>query len=110
MTQRLPCVATLVAFAAALLGPAAAARADGDTGTGGAQPTAPPSAPLTAGVLRGGAVDWKGSLPGAHAVRVERLDPASGTWSPLARAVAADDGSFDATWLGDALGSYTVRA
>lgn len=110
MTYRLPRVATLVVFAAALFGPAAAARADGDTGTGGAQPTAAPSAPLTAGGLRGGMVRWNGSMPGAQAVRIERLDPASGTWSPLARAEVAEDGSFDATWLGDALGSYTVRA
>ena len=110
MTYRLPRVATLVALIAALFGPAAAARADGDPGTGGAQPTAAPSAPLTAGGLRGGAVHWQGSMPGAHAVRIERLDPASGTWSPLASAAVDGDGAFDATWLGDALGSYTVRA
>src|SRR4051812_6557988 len=112
MTYRLPRVATLVVLAAALLGPAAAARADGDAdpGTGGAQPTAAPSAPLTPGGLRGGSVRWQGSLPGASAVRIERLDPVSGAWSPLARAVVAEDGSFAATWLGDALGSYTVRA
>ena len=110
MTYRLPRVATLVVFAAALLGPAASAYADGDTGTGGSQPTAAPSAPLTAGGLRGGAVHWQGSMPGANTVRIERLDPASGTWSPLASAPVDEDGAFDATWLGDALGSYTVRA
>src|SRR3954454_20338709 len=109
MTYRLPRVATLVVFAA-LLGPAAVARADADPGTGGAQATAAPSAPLTPGGLRGGRVPWQGSLPGAQAVRIERLDPASGAWSPLARADVAEDGSFVATWLGDALGRYTVRA
>src|SRR3954447_12788670 len=112
MRYRLPRVATIVAFAA-LIGPVGFAHAqDAAGGTGGAQPTAAPSAPLTPGGLRGGAVHWHGSLPGAQggAVRVERLDPASGTWSPLARAPVAGDGSFDATWLGDALGSYTVRA
>src|SRR4051812_38650920 len=91
---------------AALAGPAATARAD-DPGTGGAQPTAAPTAPITPGGLRGGAVHWQASLPGAQSLRIERLDPASGAWSPLATATAAQDGSFDATWLGDALGSYT---
>src|SRR5947209_17600454 len=105
MTLRLPRTATLLVLAA-LLGPAAVAHAD----TGGAQPTPAPSAPPTPGGLRGGPIHWQGSLPGAQSVRVERLDPASGTWTPLATAPVAPDGSFDATWLGDALGSYTVRA
>jgi rare lipoprotein A len=109
MTLRLPRFTTLVVLAA-LFGPAAVARADAAPETGGAQPTAAPSAPLTPGGLRGGSVRWQGSLPGTHAVRVERLDPASGTWSALAHTEAADDGTFVATWLGDALGSYTVRA
>src|SRR3954449_6013533 len=110
MRYRLPRVATIVAFAA-LIGPVGFAHAqDAAGGTGGAQPTAAPSAPLTPGGLRGGSVRWQGSLPGAQAVRIERLDPASGAWSPLARADVAEDGSFAATWLGDALGSYTVRA
>ena len=102
-------IATLLGLAA-LCGPAAVARADSDPGTGGARPDAAPSAPLTPGGLRGGQVSWSASLPGAGAVRVERLDPASGAWSALARATVAEDGSFTATWLGDALGSYTVRA
>jgi rare lipoprotein A len=105
--RRLPRIATLVAIAA-LLGPAASAWA---SDTGGASPTAGPTAPVTPGGLRGGMVRWHASLPtGGTAVRVERLDPVAGTWSPLAHVQAAADGSFDATWLGDALGSYTVRA
>src|SRR3954449_11618018 len=112
MRYRLPRVATIVAFAA-LIGPVGFAHAqDAAGGTGGAQPTAAPSAPLTPGGLRGGAVHWHGSLPGAQgsAVRVERLDPASGPVPPLPRAPVSGDGSFDASLLVYALGSYTVRS
>jgi hypothetical protein len=107
MTLRLPRIrtATLLAFAA-LAGPAAAAHAD----TGGATPTPAPAAPATPGGLLGGTVEWHDTLAGAHTARVERLDPSSGAWTALTSVPVADDGSFGATWMGDALGSYTVRA
>src|SRR4051794_19247500 len=105
MTLRLR-ISTLLVLAALSTGPAAAARAD----TGGATPTPPVSAPVVPGGLLGGMVTWQGSLPGAHTARVERPDAVSGTWAAVVSVPVADDGTFDATWLGDALGSYTVRA
>src|SRR3954447_12170041 len=111
MTLRLPRITMLAALLLAGSAVPAVAQQSAPSDTGGASPTAGPTAPVTPGGLRGGMVRWHASLPtGGTAVRVERLDPVAGTWSPLAHAQAAADGSFDATWLGDALGSYTVRA
>src|SRR5437588_9851339 len=108
MTLR-PRILTLLVLAA-LTGPAAAARAD-DTGTGGAQPTTPPQAPVVPGGLLGGQVQWQGTVAqGTQSAAVQRLDPASGSWTTIVTVPVAADGSFTASWLGDALGSYTVRA
>jgi rare lipoprotein A len=102
-------LATTLALAALATAPSAATADDG--GTGGTAFTPPPVAPLTPGGLLRGSVRWSGTFPGgAGPVRVERFDPASGSWNPVAHTTAADDGSFVAAWAGDALGTYTVRA
>ena len=102
---------TRIAIALTLLAvlPAAPARAQ-EGGTGGASYDAPPSAALTVGGLRGSVVRWTGTVSGPGDVRVERLDPASGTWSQVATATAADDGTFTASWPADVMGVYTMRA
>jgi hypothetical protein len=100
--------ATLLALPAVMLCTAAPAAAQGETG--GATYDAPPVAPLTTGGLFGGTVRWTGTAAGPGNVQVERLDEASGTWSPVATATAADDGTFTASWIADTLGSATVRA
>jgi hypothetical protein len=102
--------ATLLAVPAIALCAAAPAAAQDDGGTGGATPDDEPLAPLTVGGLLGGTVKWGGTVAGPGNVSVERLDEASGTWSPVASATAADDGTFTATWAADAVGSQTVRA
>ena len=101
-------LATTLALAAVLAAPSAAAADD----SGGTTYAPPPVAPLTPGGLLGSTVRWSATMPdGAGPVRVERLDPASGNWTPVARTTAADDGSFTATWpAGTTLATYTVRA
>jgi rare lipoprotein A (peptidoglycan hydrolase) len=101
--------ATLLTLLAVL--PAAPALAQDGGGTGGASPDDAPLAPLTVGGLRGGDVDWSGTVSGPGNVVIERLDEAGGTWSQVATATAGDDGTFDASWdAGDTLAAYTVRA
>src|SRR4051812_31693892 len=100
---------SLLAVPAIVLSTALPAAAQ-DGGTGGATPDAAPIAPLTTGGLLGGTVRWNGPVRGPGTVRVERLDEASGAWTAIASATAADDGTFAASWTADALGAATVRA
>jgi hypothetical protein len=102
-------LATLLAIPA-LLGAAAPAAAQDGGGTGGATPDDAPVAPLTVGGLMGGDVKWSGTVAGPGNVSIQRLDPASGAWNAIASATAADDGTFAASWLADALGDESVRA
>jgi hypothetical protein len=100
----------LLALPAIALCAGAAPASAQDGGTGGATPDDQPLAPLTAGGLLGGSVRWTGTVAGPGDLRVERLDEAAGTWSPIATATAAEDGTFTATWAADAIGDATVRA
>jgi len=88
---------------------AAPARAQ-ESGSGGTAYTPPPVAPLVAGGLLGTQARWNGRVAGPGAVRIDRFDPASSTWTAVANTTAGDDGAFTAAWRTDALGSSTVRA
>ena len=88
--------------------PAAPALADGETG--GASPDDDPLAPLTIGGLLRGDVTWTDAVAGPGTVSIQRLDEASGAWNQVATTTAAGDGTFSATWPGDALGASSVRA
>jgi peptidoglycan lytic transglycosylase len=103
-------IATLLAVPAFLLCTAAPAVAQDGGGTGGATPDDAPAAPLTVGGLMGGDVKWSATVAGPGNVSIQRLDPTSGAWIATATATAADDGTFEASWLADALGDESVRA
>ena len=101
---------SLLAVPALVLGLAIPASAQDGGGTGGASPDDEPLAPLTVGGLLGDDVTWTGTVAGPGSVSIERLDEASGAWNQVATTTAADDGTFTATWSGDALGASSVRA
>lgn len=64
------------------------------------------------GTLLGRELRISGTLPslGSARVRVERRDSATDTWTPVASATAAADGSFTAVWETDVLGQHALRA
>jgi len=110
MTPRLR---TIVCVLAAALTAAPSALADEPTAaTGGL--LADLSAPaLTAGPgdLLGNVVRFRGTIGpkhGGRAVEVQRRDAARG-WLATATAIAAADGTFEATWRADSLGRFSLR-
>jgi rare lipoprotein A len=104
----------MLLVACALVAPAAAAAADDPApSTGGtAAPVADPGLTATAHVLVGKVAVFRGSLPSdaGHTVTIERLDPASAQWLPIAAATIGDDGSYLARWRPDVVGRVTTRA
>ena len=104
---------------AALAAPVAAAD---PPSTGG---TVAPPAPATQSVIsatgaqvtlaaRAGSMHrrvtrFRGTAPAGREVAVERLDAATGAWTVLARATAADDGTYDAGWRTSGLVAHRVR-
>ena len=111
MTIRLRTATLLALTAFALFGPVIVARAQQPSNdSGGASYAAPlTGAPTVGGLLRG-TVRWSGHLPEASQARIERLDAATGAWREVARVPVAPDGTFDAAWPADQIGTSTVRA
>jgi hypothetical protein len=114
-----PIAVVVVAIAATLLLAPAAALAQGvapaETGGaafGGSDQTSPGGLEVAAGSLLGGTLQVGGVLASAagQAVRVERLDPGTHAWVPVARTRADDDGRFQATWETDVVGVQALRA
>jgi len=97
--------------AAGLVAPAGAL---GEPSPGGAQ------APAGDVVLTSGAHAYRdrparvrGFVPPADAgrsVRIERLDEATGAWTPVASALALADGRFTARWRSQRAGRFMLRA
>jgi len=56
---------------------------------------------------------FRGVLPASEAgrtVTIERFEPLTGIWLPVATAVAGSDGTFIARWRTDHIGQFRVRA
>ena len=111
----------LLAIAAAVALPTAAYAATG--GQAAPSTAADPAAQGPAAGAEGLAVppgllvhhvaSLHGTLAGAGAnapVAIERLDAARGTWTTIAGARTAADGTFTAQWRADHIGRFTLRA
>jgi rare lipoprotein A len=111
----------LCALAAAVLAPAAPAAAQ----SGGIEAPPPPTTvgavsadglvAITArsGSLLGRVARFRGSVPADAAgsiVSVERFDELTQTWTPVATATVAVDGTYMARWRADLAGPHRVRA
>jgi rare lipoprotein A len=102
----------MLLLACALTAPAAA-RADGDPPTGGtAAPAVDPGLAASAHVLVGRMAEFRGVLPDAagQTVTIERLDPVTAAWIPIATATIGPDGAYVARWRADVTGRMTTRA
>jgi rare lipoprotein A len=102
----------MLLLACALAAPAAA-RADEPPPTGGtAAPTADPRLTVSAHVLVGKVAEFRGSLPddAGREVTIERLEPETAQWIPIATTTIGDDGAYYARWRADVTGRLTTRA
>ncbi len=120
MTPRPVRVLAVLAFAIAATPPAASAQTPP---TGGAQYAPTPSTvsatngevAITTRVdaLLRRTTRFRGSVSAAYAGRtvgIERFDPLLNTWSQVATATVAADGSYLARWKADVLGALRIRA
>ena len=62
-----------------------------------------------AGSMHGRFTRFRGTAPAGREIAVERLDAATGTWTVLARATTAADGTYAAGWRTSGLGAHRVR-
>src|SRR3954454_1439346 len=113
-------VVSCAAAAVALVLAPAAAQAQSPTGGAEAAPepevasasAGPVSVSTRAGALLGRTARFRGAIPAGDAgttVTVERLDELTGTWSPVAHAVASQDGKYVAKWKADRVGRQQLR-
>jgi rare lipoprotein A len=103
---------TVLLLACALAAPAGA-RADDPPPTGGTAAPAPdPALTASAHVLVGKVAEFRGSLPGdaGRAITIERLEPETAQWIPIATATIGPDGAYRARWRADVTGRVTTRA
>lgn len=109
-------------LAAALLLPATAAHAQAPAPTGGVEAAPEPeiasaaagpvSVATPAAALLKRTVRLRGQIPAGAAgrtVTVERLDDLTDTWTPVAHAQAAEDGSYIARFKPDRIGRQQLR-
>jgi rare lipoprotein A len=102
----------MLLLACALAAPAAA-RADDVPPTGGtAAPTADPGLTASEHVLVGRVAEFRGSLPNdaGRLVTIERLEPETAQWIPIASTTIGADGAYRARWRADVTGRLTTRA
>jgi rare lipoprotein A len=111
--MRVPACRIAMLLAACVL-PAPAASAAEPAPTGG---TAAPDSSLaliaTPDVLVGGVASFRGTFSARDAgriVAVERFDAETGSWTAVASATVAEDGSFLARWRADVTGRHRTRA
>jgi hypothetical protein len=110
----------LLAAAAAALAPA---TAHAQSPTGGVEAAPQPefasassgqvSVSTRAGALLARVARFRGSIPRSDAgriVTIDRLDDLTNTWTPVAHATAAPDGSYVARWKADRAGRLALRA
>jgi peptidoglycan lytic transglycosylase len=127
MSKRISIVVTLAIAATLPTVPVALAQTAGGGGSAGgaaygAGPAADDDGPSDAtggtglvvagGAMLGGTLEIGGTMTSAagQIVRIERLDPDSDTWIPVARAKADSGGHFEADWATDAAGVTALRA
>lgn len=93
-------------------GPATGGQAAPGSGAKSTEAGGADALSLPTGALAHQLIAIGGTLPAAAnaAVEIQRLDPATGTWSALATTTAGDDGSFTAHWRADRIGRFTLRA
>jgi peptidoglycan lytic transglycosylase len=98
--------------ACALAAPAAARAAEPPPTGGTAAPTPDPGLTASAHVLVGRVAEFRGSLPGdaGRPVTIERLEPETAQWIPIAAATIGADGTYRARWRADVTGRLTTRA
>jgi len=97
----------------ALAAPVAATAAEPEPATGGsAAPAEDPRLIAPGQILVGKVATFRGTLPGraGGTVTIERLDPLTGAWVPLASAPVGPDGAYVARWRADVTGRITTRA
>jgi peptidoglycan lytic transglycosylase len=102
----------MLLLACALAAPAAA-RADDVPPTGGtAAPTADPGLTASEHVFVGRVAEFRGSLPNdaGRLVTIERLEPETAQWIPIASTTIGADGAYRARWRADVTGRLTTRA
>ena len=94
--------------------PGAAAAGDTSPSSGGTEATVDrPALDVRAGGLLDRTMRIRGRAgdgDAGRAVTVERLDAATGIWSPVATTVVARDGTFGVPWRTDVLGRVRLRA
>ena len=103
----------MLLVACALVAPAAARAAEPNPDTGGtSMPATDPALTATANVLVGQVATFSGTLPAdaGRIVTIERHDAVTDTWIPVATALVAADGSYEATWQTDVTGRLRTRA
>jgi rare lipoprotein A len=101
----------MLALACALAAPAAARAADPPPTGGTAAPAPDPGLTASAHVLVGKVAEFRGSLPqeAGRPVTIERLEPETAQWIPIATAAIGPDGAYRASWRADVTGRLTTR-
>jgi rare lipoprotein A len=102
----------MLLLACALTAPVAARAADEPPTGGTAAPAADPGLAATGHLLIGRIAEFRGVLPDAagQTVTIERLEPLTAAWIPIATAPIGADGAYLATWRADVAGRITTRA
>jgi rare lipoprotein A len=102
----------MLLIACALCAPAAARAADPPPTGGTPAPTADPALTASEHVLIGKVAVFRGSLPGdaGRTVTLERLEPETAQWVPIATATIGADGTYLARWRADVTGRLATRA
>ena len=104
----------MLLVACALAAPVAASAADPPPSTGGTQaPAATPALIATPHVLAGKVANFRGTFSARDAGRVvtiERFDPETASWTPVAATTVAADGSYLARWRADVTGQHRTHA
>jgi rare lipoprotein A len=98
--------------ACALAAPAAARAAEPPPTGGTAAPAPDPGLTASAHVLVGKVAEFRGSLPAdaGRSLTIERLEPETAQWIPIATATIGADGTYEARWRADVTGRLTTRA
>src|SRR4051794_19883372 len=109
----------VLVLCAALCAPATAAAQTGGAAAPAADPAGVSSASAgafriatPADTLLGKVTRFRGSLPSnlaGRTVTVERFEPLTAQWLPVAQATVAQDGSFVARWRTDHIGQFRLR-
>ena len=113
--SRIPLLAAVLSLAASGVPATAAAQGEAPpSSSGGTEATVDqPGLTLRTGGLLNRTMRIRGRTTESDAgrsVAVERLDPITSTWVPIASTLVAEDGTFSARWKTDVLGRVTLRA